>query len=99
MGIDVVFMPTSCAFESNERWRALCIARSFNNGCLIVRANKAGNEMINDEKWNFYGDSLISMPNGEIIANLRNGEEILSYEISKKDIKEMANFYKFREKL
>ena len=72
--------------------------RAFLNGCMIVRANRVGKLAIENQEWEFYGDSLIAMPNGEIIDWLGEGEEILSLEIEKEEITKIALEWGFRQK-
>ena len=97
-GVDMVLLPTANTFGSYERWRELCKMRAFLNGCMIVRANRVGKLAIENQEWEFYGDSLIAMPNGEIIDWLGEGEEILSLEIEKEEITKIALEWGFRQK-
>lgn len=96
-GVDIVLLPCANTFQSNARWRELCKVRAFLNGCVVIRANRVGTSVINDNEWVFYGDSLIAMPNGEIIDNLRDKEAMLSLEIYKNKILEMAHEWGFRK--
>lgn len=96
-GVDIVLLPCANTFESSARWRELCKVRAFLNGCVVIRANRVGTSVVNDNEWVFYGDSLITMPNGEIIDNLRDKEAMLSLEIYKNKILEMAHEWGFRK--
>lgn len=96
-GVDIVLLPCANTFQSSARWRELCKVRAFLNGCVVIRANRVGTSVVNNSEWVFYGDSLIAMPNGEIIDNLRDKEAMLSLEIYKNKILEMAREWGFRK--
>lgn len=95
-GVDVVLLPCVNTFESKERWRELCKMRAFLNGCMLVRVNRVGDSVVNGVKWEFYGDSLVAMPNGEVVDSLGNKQEILSLEITRERIVEIAMEWGFR---
>lgn len=94
---DMVLLPCANTFDSIARWRELCKVRAFLNGCVVIRANRVGKAVVNENEWIFYGDSFIAMPNGEIIDNLRDKEAMLSLEIQKSKILEMAREWGFRK--
>ena len=81
--VDLVVVPTASTFSSHERWRSLLKTRAFLNNCYLIRANRIGHF----EDWQFYGDSFLIDPNGEIIENLGNKEELLIGDINKKEVK------------
>jgi len=93
--VDVVLLPTSSTFGSNERWRNLCLMRSFTNNCYVLRANRIGEYKSKDGPWNFYGDSLLSSPTGEIETFLTDKEELMVSQISKDSIKEARKNWHF----
>ncbi len=96
-GVDVVLLSCANTFDSYERWRELCKMRAFLNGCMVVRANRVGQCIVQGHKWEFYGDSLIAMPDGETIDSLGNQQEMLSIEITRDKIIELAKEYGFRK--
>ena len=96
-GVDMVLLPCANTFDSNVRWREICKMRAFLNGCVVIRANRVGASVVNQNEWVFYGDSFIAMPNGEIIDNLRDKESMLSLEIYKNKVLEMAREWGFRK--
>ena len=71
--------------------------RAFLNSCYILRANRIGQfeDTITKTLWNFYGDSLFTSPNGEIIDCLGDKEELLIAEMDKKYLKEIRDCWKF----
>lgn len=96
-GVDMVLLPCANTFDSNMRWREICKMRAFLNGCVVIRANRVGTSVVNENQWVFYGDSFIAMPNGEIIDNLRDKESMLSLEVYKNKVLEMAREWGFRK--
>jgi nitrilase len=96
-GADAVLIPTASTFESVSRWRELFRVRAFTNNVYIVRANRIGEyeEPKSGEKWEFYGDSFIVNPFGEIENNLGSKEEILVCELDKHDIAEARKTWQF----
>ncbi|KIM11582.1 MAG: carbon-nitrogen hydrolase [Sulfuricurvum sp. PC08-66] len=98
LGIDVVLLPTLSTFASHERWRNLIAMRAFTHHSYIVRANRIGEyqEPHTNVTWEFYGDSLVASPEGEIIEHLGNYEEVLIIELEKKALKE-ARSWGFRD--
>lgn len=96
-GVDIVIMPCANTFDSAARWRELCKMRAFLNGCAIVRANRVGEAQVDGHTWRFYGDSLIAMPNGEILDHLGDTQERLSITLHREQITQMAREWGFRE--
>ena len=71
---------------------------SFLNSIYILRANRIGQyqDTITQTLWNFYGDSLLANPNGEIDDCLGDREELLIATLDKKYLKEIKECWKFR---
>jgi len=97
--VDAVLLPTVSTFESHERWRELIKMRAFINSCYIIRANRIGEYVEDELSWNFYGDSLVVNPNGEIENHLGNQEELLMIDLDKKMVKEVRKSWGFKEAL
>ena len=98
--IDVLIVPTVSTFESQERWRELCKVRSFTNNFYILRANRIGEyvESSNNQHiWNFYGDSFVSTPNGDIEEFLGNSEELLITTISHQSVVNARKSWGFKD--
>ncbi|KAA6224653.1 MULTISPECIES: carbon-nitrogen hydrolase family protein [unclassified Campylobacter] len=90
--IDIVIMPTACAFESKDRWESLLKTRAFLNSVNILRVNRIGS-LKQGEEWNFYGDSLFINAFGEIEDRLGSDEEMLI--INPKKANETRNLWGF----
>jgi len=97
--VDAVLLPTVSTFESHQRWRELIKMRAFTNSCYIVRANRIGEYAEGDINWNFYGDSLVVSPLGEIENHLGNQEELLMIDLDKKSVKTARKGWGFKEAL
>jgi len=81
--IDLVLVPSVGTFNSMERWKKMLSTEAFLNNCYVLRANRIGKY----KDWKFYGNSFLANPDGEIIEELKDKEELLIAELSKKDVK------------
>jgi len=97
--IDIVLIPTATTFNSNQRWQDLLTTRAFLNSCYILRANRVGEYEEDGIKWDFYGDSFLIDPDGEIVMNLEDRESMLIEPISKDDIEDSLEGWGFRRHL
>lgn len=96
-GVDIVIMPCANTFDSASRWRELCKVRSLLNGCAILRVNRIGTCEVCDEQWEFYGNSLITMPDGTILDHLGDAQERLSITLTRTQITHIAQEWGFRK--
>lgn len=96
--VDCVLIPSASTFESSLRWREILKMRAFLNSCYILRANRIGayEDRATNCLWNFYGDSLLMNPNGEVSDCLGDREELLVGDIDKKYLKAIQEMWKFR---
>lgn len=97
--VDAVLLPTVSTFESHERWRELIKMRAFTNSCYIIRANRIGEYVQDKWSWNFYGDSLVVNPDGDIENYLGNQEELLMVDMDKNAVKAARKSWGFKEAL
>jgi len=84
--IDAILVPSVSTFESSQRWKNLVTTRAFTNNCYILRANRIGEYKDKEHLWQFYGDSLLASPNGEILSHLGNREELMIVDMSHTDV-------------
>ena len=89
--VDLVLVPSVGTFGSKERWRKVLSTQAFLNNCYVLRANRVGEF----QNWKFYGDSFLISPNGELIQNLEDKEELLIVDIDKKVVKEARKEWGF----
>ena len=95
--IDCILMPTASTFDSNERWNELLKIRAWTNLLFIIRANRIGKAKFDDKNYEFYGESMLISPFGEISNSLKKNEGIMIAEISKTELKNAQKLWKFRE--
>lgn len=96
--VDCVLLASASTFDSSLRWRNIIKMRAFLNSGYILRANRIGQyqDMMTQTLWNFYGDSLLANPNGEIDDCLGDREELLIATLDKKYLKEIKECWRFR---
>ena len=95
--VDAVLIPSVSTFGSHNRWRELLKIRAFTHNVYVARANRVGEYKDGKYSWQFYGDSMVSDPNGEIVASLKDTEELLIFKIDKKVLKDSRDSWKFTE--
>ena len=86
--VDAVIVPSVSTFESSLRWKNLAQMRAFTHNCYVLRANRIGEYKENDYTWQFYGDSFLIDPNGEIVNDLGNKEELMIVDMSRAEVRE-----------
>jgi len=73
-GAQIIFLPTAAAFASQERWLAMAVSHAVANGVYVVRVNRVGS----DHGLDFYGQSFVVRPDGELAAEpIGIGEGVL----------------------
>lgn len=97
--IDCVLLPSVSTFDSYERWKALILSRAFTNNCYILRANRIGEYADKDYDWQFYGDSLLASPNGELLEHLGNKEELMIVDMSHTDVVQARRSWGFKDSI
>ncbi len=95
--IDCLLVPSISTFDSYERWKNLISMRAFTNNFYILRANRIGEYEDKDAQWQFYGDSLLASPNGEIIEHLGNREELMIVDMNHSEVVHARRLWGFKE--
>ena len=96
-GAQIIFYPTAIGWHPKEKrefgktqlnsWITMQKSHAIANGTYVVAVNRVGVEKKGNKKIEFWGNSMIVDPNGEIIGELGNKkEEILIREIDYKKI-------------
>jgi hydrolase, carbon-nitrogen family len=93
--VDVVIVATACTFFSEARWAELLKTRAFTNNVYVLRVNRVGNFGVDLQQWNFYGDSMLISPFGEVVSNLGKNEEMLVAKLDKKELNKARNTWDF----
>ena len=97
--IDCILVPSVSTFESFQRWKMLITSRAFTNNCYILRANRIGEYQDKDYTWQFYGDSILASPDGEVLEHLGNSEELMIVDMSHTDVVHARRTWGFKEAL
>ena len=95
--IDCILLPSVSTFDSFDRWKSLITTRAFTNNCYILRANRIGEYQDKNSLWQFYGDSLLASPNGEILEHLGNREELMIVDMSHTEVVQARRLWGFKE--
>ncbi len=95
--VDIVLVPSANAFESAWRWEALLSMRALCNGCMVVRVNRTGRVKTQNGELEFYGESFIANPDGEVIEKMNKKDGFACFEIEAYDIQKLAKEWGFRE--
>ena len=97
--IDCIILPSVSTFDSFQRWKRVIQTRAFTHSCYILRANRIGEYQDEDVTWQFYGDSLLSSPNGDILEHLGNKEELMIVDMSHTDVVQARKSWGFKEQV
>ena len=97
--VGCVLVPCASTFESGGRWRELLKMRAFTNSLYVIRANRIGEAKFGGEEFNFYGESFVITPSGEIANELKNEEGVLMCEVDADEIAAARGLWKFRKNL
>lgn len=96
--IDCVLLPSACTLNSSNRWNELLKMRALTNNLYIVRVNRLGKAKFDDIESEFYGQTMLINPHGEIENSLDSNEGMLMCDIDKKLILQARSIWKFRQK-
>ncbi len=95
-GVDLLLVPTANTFGSNLRWQRLLQTRSFLNSCYLVRVNRVGEYVESGIRWQFYGESFVSLPDGNLGDMLGEKEGILVSEVNAESLQTTKQSWRFR---
>jgi predicted amidohydrolase len=95
--VDAVIVPSVSTFESSPRWKNLAQMRAFTHNCYVLRANRIGEYKEKEYTWHFYGDSFLIDPNGDVVNELGNKEELMLVELLHSEVREAKRNWGFRE--
>jgi predicted amidohydrolase len=95
--IDCVVVPSAATFGSYSRWEAIIKTRAFTHNCYVLRANRIGEYKDKEVSWEFYGDSILASPDGEILNHLENNEELMIVSLSHKEVLHSRKVWRFKD--
>jgi N-carbamoylputrescine amidase len=87
-GADILFYPTAIGWHPSEKaevgktqqsaWETIQRSHAIANGCYVAVPNRIGHEKLAGEGIEFWGQSFVAGPSGEILARASvNKEETL----------------------
>ena len=105
-GAQIIFYPTAIGWHPKEKksfgksqlesWITIQKSHAIANGIYVVAVNRVGTEKKGGRKIQFWGNSMIINPSGQIIGKLSNNkEEILIREIDYKKIDKTREHWPF----
>ena len=105
-GAQIIFYPTAIGWHPKEKksfgksqlesWITMQKSHAIANGIYVVAVNRVGTEKKGGRKIQFWGNSMIINPSGQIIGKLSNNkEEILIREIDYKKIDRTREHWPF----
>ena len=105
-GAEILFYPTAIGWHPKEKkrfgksqldaWITMQISHAIANGVFVAAVNRTGLEKIGNKKIQFWGNSLIIDPSGNIVARAKSEkEEILICDINLSKIENVRNHWPF----
>ena len=105
-GAQIIFYPTAIGWHPKEKrkfgksqldsWITMQKSHAIANGIYVVAINRVGTEKKGKKKIEFWGNSMIIDPNGQIIGKLSNNkEQILIREVDYKKIDKVRQHWPF----
>ena len=105
-GAQIIFYPTAIGWHPKEKkkfgksqldsWITMQKSHAIANGTYVVAINRVGTEKRGKKKIEFWGNSMIIDPSGQIIGKLSNNkEQILIREIDYKKIDKVRQHWPF----
>ena len=105
-GAEILFYPTAIGWHPKEKkkfgksqldaWIIMQRSHAIANGVFVVAINRTGLEKIGNKKIQFWGNSMIIDPSGNIVARAKSEkEEILIYDINLNKIENVRNHWPF----
>jgi predicted amidohydrolase len=78
--------------KRNLAWKTLLQARAIENQCFVAGVNRVGED---GNKINYSGDSMIIDPQGEILYQKANDEDVFTITLKKEKVNEVRNHFPF----
>ena len=105
-GAEILFYPTAIGWHPKEKkkfgksqldaWIIMQRSHAIANGVFVAVINRTGLEKIGNKKIQFWGNSMIIDPSGNIVARAKSEkEEILIYDINLSKIENVRNHWPF----
>jgi predicted amidohydrolase len=94
-GVNLITISSAFTVPTGKaHWHTLVRARAIETQAFVVAADQWGNH---NEKVQTYGHSIIVSPWGEVLADAKEGEKLITAELDlsqAKDMRDMIHVYK-----
>lgn len=97
-GAEILFYPSAIGSEpdrpgysSAEAWRCVLRAHGIANGVFVAAVNRVGVE----DQMSFYGESFVSDPFGELLAEAGGEETVVFADLDRRKIRELRELFHF----
>lgn len=84
-GAEAIFVPAHFPHPRQQHWEVLLRARAIENQLYVIGCNRVGKEGQKE----FFGNSMIVGPYGEIVDEAGEGEEVLTETIDLENVQQM----------
>jgi predicted amidohydrolase len=85
-GAELICVCANWENPNADEWRAYLLARAYENAVYVAAANRVGEEYT----YNFFGDSMVIGPRGQVFGTVDGGEE--GYVVARIDLDEVRQF-------
>lgn len=95
-GAKIIFNPSNIPKNRIEMWKHIGATRAVENGVYFVFLNNTSTKYPDGREVN--GHSFVASPEGEIVAELDESEQVYDLEIDLEEVEDFRNRWKFLEK-
>ena len=104
-GAEILFYPTAIGWHPKEKrrfgksqlnsWITVQRSHAIANGVYVAAVNRVGVEKRGSKKLEFWGNTIVFDPNGNIIASAKQGEKTLICDIDFKKVENVRRHWPF----
>jgi len=104
-GAEILFYPTAIGWHPKEKskfgksqlnsWISIQRAHAIANGVYVAAVNRVGTERQGSKKLEFWGNTIVFDPSGNIIASAKQSEKILICDIDLKKVENVRRHWPF----
>ena len=104
-GAEILFYPTAIGWHPKEKkkygksqlesWISVQRSHAIANGVFVAAVNRVGIERIGAKKLEFWGNTIVFDPSGNIVAKTKQGEKILFCDIDFKKVENVRRHWPF----
>ena len=104
-GAEILFYPTAIGWHPKEKkkfgksqldsWISVQRSHAIANGVYVAAVNRVGVEKMGTKKLEFWGNTVVFDPSGNIVAKAKQGEKILICDIDFKKVENVRRHWPF----